>query len=85
MGSRGANSGRSGGKEVNKQDIKPQYRKKFEQFTKAEQNEIAEIDYDGTWNILLRYHDRNLSEDNWSEVKWELKQMVKRNDFTLQW
>ena len=71
--------------EVVPQNILPQYQKKFEQFTKQEQEEIGEIYYDGYWNILLRYHDRGLSEDNWSEVKWELKQMVKSGDFTKSW
>ena len=72
-------------KEVNPQNIPPEYQKKFSQFTKKEQAEIGEIDYDGYWNILLRYYDRCLSEENWSEVKWELKQMVKTGDFTKQW
>lgn len=59
--------------------------KKFKQFNKAEQAEIAQIYYDGYWNIVLKNHDRVISEEHWGDVKWELKQMVKRNDFTIQW
>ena len=61
---------------------------KFKQFNKKEQEEIADIDYDsynGVWNIVLRHHDRVISEETWADVKWELKQMVKRNDYTLEW
>jgi len=63
--------------------------KKFNQFTKKEQAEIEDIYHDGFkngfWTIVLKNHDRVISEDKWSEVKWELKEMVKRNDYTLQW
>ena len=59
--------------------------KKYDQFTKMEQAEIEDIYYDGYWNIVLKNHDRVLSEEKWSDVKWELKQMVKRNDFSLEW
>lgn len=60
--------------------------KKFNQFTKKEQAEIEAIynDY-GYWTIVLKNHDRVLSEDKWSEVKWELKEMVRRNNFELEW
>lgn len=59
--------------------------RKFMQFNLKEQNEIEDIYYDGCWNIVLKNHDRVLSEDLWGDVKWQLKQMVKRNDFTLCW
>ena len=62
------------------------YEKKFKQFTKKEQAEIEDIDYfGGYWYIILKNHDRVLSEDKWSEVKWELKEIVRRNDFELEW
>lgn len=62
------------------------YEKKLAQFTKKEQAEIERIDYyDGYWCIVLKNHDRVISEENWGDVKWELKQMVKNNDYTLQW
>lgn len=56
---------------------------KIEQFTKKEQLEIDEIYFDGYWNIVLKNHDRVISEQNWGDVKWELKQMVKYNDFEM--
>ena len=59
--------------------------KKFSQFTKKEQAEIADIYNDGYWTIILKNHDRQLSEETWGEVKWELKQIVKKNDFELRW
>jgi len=58
---------------------------KFKQFTKREQAEIEDIYNDGYWTIVLKNHDRVISEEAWSDVKWELKQMVRRNDYTLQW
>lgn len=59
--------------------------KKFNQLSKKVQAEVEEIYYDGYWNIVLKNHDRVLSEKSWSDVKWELQQMVKQNDFTLTW
>lgn len=58
---------------------------KYNQFSKKAKAEIADIDYDGYWNIILKNHDRCLSEKTWSDVKWEFLQMVKENDFTLHW
>lgn len=57
--------------------------KKFNQLNKACQAEVEDIYFDGYWNIILKNHDRCLSEKTWTEVKWELEQMVKKNDFTL--
>ena len=61
--------------------------KKFNQLTKKEQAEVEYVSYDGYgyWSIALKNHDRVLSEERWSDVKWELKQMVKLNDYTLEW
>ena len=58
---------------------------KFNQLSKKCQAEVDDIYYDGYWNIILKNYDRVLSEETWGEVKWELQQMVKKNDFTLQW
>lgn len=59
--------------------------KKYNQFNKKEKEEIEDIYYDGYWNIILKNHDRCLSEETWTEVKWEFKQMVKENNFELYW
>ena len=59
--------------------------KKFNQLSKKDQAEVEDIYYDGYWNIVLKNYDRVLSEESWSEVKWELQQMVKKNDFSLSW
>ena len=59
--------------------------KKYNQFTKKEKEEIEDIYNDGYWNIVLKNHDRVISEELWGDVKWELKQMVARNDYTLEW
>ena len=59
--------------------------KKYNQFSKKCQAEIKDITYDGYWNIVLKNHDRCLSEETWGEVKWELQQMVKENNFALTW
>lgn len=59
--------------------------KKYNQFSKKCQAEIEDIYNDGYWTIVLKNYDRVISEENWCDVKWELQQMVKRNDFTLQW
>ena len=45
--------------------------KKYNQFTKKEKIEIENIYYDGYWNIVLKNHDRVLSEEFWADVKWE--------------
>ena len=47
--------------------------------------EVEDIYFDGYWNIVLKNHDRVISEETWGEVKWELKKMVKENNFTLKW
>lgn len=60
-----------------------EYDKKINQFNKKEQAEIEDIYYDGYWNIVLRNYDRVLSEETWSDVKWELKQMVRKNNFDI--
>lgn len=60
-------------------------KKKFAQLTKKEQAEVKDIYFDGYWTIVLKNHNRVISEETWGEVKWELKQMVKENDFTLEW
>ena len=60
--------------------------KKLSQFTLKEQSEIANIYNDmGYWTIVLKNYDRVISDECWTNVKWQLKQMVKRNDFTLEW
>ena len=59
--------------------------KKYDQFNKAAKAEIEDIYFDGYWNIVLKNHDRVLSAESWGEVKWKLQQMVKKNDFTLEW
>lgn len=63
----------------------PNELKKYNRLSKKAQEEVEKVVYDGYWNIVLKNHDRVLSEKAWSEVEWELKQMVMRNDFTLQW
>lgn len=59
--------------------------KKYRQLSKKVQAEVKDIYNDGYWTIILKNHDRCLSEETWTEVKWELEQMVKKNDYTLQW
>lgn len=59
--------------------------KKFNGLSKKAQAEVEKVVYDGYWNIVLKNHDRVLSEKSWSEVEWELKEMIKRNDFELCW
>lgn len=59
--------------------------KKYNQLNKKCKEEVEDIIYDGYWNIVLKNYDRVISEKAWSEVKWELEQMVIKNDFTLQW
>ena len=60
-------------------------KEKFAQLSKKAQAEVEDIYYDGYWNIVLKNHDRVISGETWSEVKWMLQQMIKRNDFTLEW
>ena len=59
--------------------------KKFNSLSKKCQNEVADIYNDGYWNIVLKNHDRVISAETWSDTKWMLQQMVKKNDFTLEW
>ena len=59
--------------------------KKYNQLSKRCQAEVEDIDFDGYWNIVLKNYDRVISEKNWTDVKWELQQMVKENDFTMEW
>lgn len=59
--------------------------KKLSQLSKKAQAEVEDIYFDGYWNIVLKNHDRVLSEESWSEVKWELQQLIKKNDFTICW
>ena len=59
--------------------------KKFNSLSKKCQEEVADIYNDGYWTIVLKNYDRVISEKTWGEVKWELQQMVKKNDFTLMW
>ena len=58
---------------------------KLNQLTKKQQNEVEEIYNDGYWNIVLKNHDRVISAETWGDAKWQLQQMIKRNDFTLEW
>lgn len=59
--------------------------KKFNSLSKKCQKEVERIYYDGYWNIVLKNYDRVISGETWGEVKWMLQQMVKENDFTLEW
>lgn len=59
--------------------------KKYRQLNKACQNEVENIYYDGYWNIVLKSYNRVISAETWSETKWMLSQMVKHNDFTMEW
>ena len=59
--------------------------KKYRQLNKACQNEVETIYYDGYWNIVLKNYNRAISAETWSEAKWMLSQMVKHNDFTMEW
>lgn len=59
--------------------------KKFNALTKKEQAEVEDIYNDGYWTIVLKNYDRVISAETYSEVRWMLQQMIKRNDFTLQW
>ena len=58
---------------------------KFNQLNKKCQGEVEDIYNDGYWTIVLKNHDRVISAETWSDVKWMLQQMVKRNDFSLEW
>lgn len=60
-------------------------KKKYEALSKKAQAEVEDIYNDGYWNISLRNHDRVISAETYGEVKWMLMQMIKRNDFTLEW
>lgn len=59
--------------------------KKYNQLSKKCQAEIIDIYFDGYWNIVLKNHDRVISDETWGGAKWQLIEMVKRNDFTLHW
>lgn len=59
--------------------------KKFKQLSKRAQAEVEDIYNDGYWTIVLKNYDRVISEETWRDVKCELNQMIKENDFTLQW
>lgn len=59
--------------------------KKYQSLPKKAQDEVEDIYYDGYWNIVLKNYDRVISAETYSEVKWMLLQMIKRNDFTLEW
>lgn len=60
-------------------------KKKFEALSKKAQAEVENIYNDGYWTIVLKNHDRVISAETYSEVKWQLMQMIKENDFTLEW
>lgn len=59
--------------------------RKFKSLPRKAQDEVEDIYYDGYWNIVLRNHDRVISEEQYTQAKWELLQMIERNDFTLTW
>ena len=59
--------------------------KKFNTLSQKCKSEVETIYYDGYWNIVLKNHDRVISAETWSDAKWMLQQMVKRNDYTLEW
>ena len=59
--------------------------RKYESLSKKCKAEVEDIYYDGYWNIVLKNHDRVISAETWGEAKWQLQQMVKRNDYTLEW
>ena len=59
--------------------------KKYYQLSKKCRAEVEDIYYDGEWTIILKNHDRVLSEDYWYEVKWQLEEMVRRDNFELYW
>lgn len=58
---------------------------KFNQLSKKCQGEVEDIYNDGYWTIVLKNYDRVISAETWGDVKWMLQQMVKRNDFSLEW
>lgn len=59
--------------------------KKYKQLNKACKAQVADIYNDGYWTIVLKNHNRVISAETWSEAKWMLQTMVKKNDFTLEW
>ena len=59
--------------------------KKYERLNKKCKAEVEDIYSDGYWNIVLKNYDRVISAETWGEAEWQLKEMVKRNDFTLEW
>lgn len=59
--------------------------KKYKQLNKACQSKVENVYYDGYWNIVLKNYNRVISAETWSEAKWMLSQMVKHNDFTMEW
>lgn len=65
--------------------------KAFNRLPKYMQCEVEDIysqrnscDNTVVYTINLKNHDRSIC-GSFDEVKWELGQMIKRNDFTLQW
>lgn len=59
--------------------------KKYKQLNKACKAQVENIYNDGYWTIVLKNHNRVISAETWSEAKWMLSQMVKHNDFTMEW
>jgi hypothetical protein len=59
--------------------------KKYKQLNKACKAQVEDIYNDGYWTIVLKNHNRVISAETWSEAKWMLQTMVKKNDFTLEW
>lgn len=59
--------------------------KKYKQLNKACKAQVENIYNDGYWNIVLKNHNRVISAETWGEAKWMLSQMVKHNDFTMEW
>lgn len=57
--------------------------KKFNQLNKKLRDEIKDIYFDNCWNIVLRNYDRTIRAETWRDAKWQLQQMIKRNDFTI--
>lgn len=59
--------------------------KKFNALPKKAQAEVEDIYNDGYWTIVLKNHDRVISDERYSDVKAMLMEMIRCNDFTLEW
>lgn len=57
---------------------------KFKQLNKRLRNEIDDIYFDDCWNIVLKNHDKTIRAETWRDAVWQLQQMIKRNDFTIE-